>query len=794
MKVALSWLKDYVDIDVSAQELQEKLFSCGFEVEELIYIGSEINNCVVGQITKIEKHPDADKLSVCQVNLGEKGCVQIVTAATNMKEGDKVPVALDNSTLHGGVKIKKCKMRGVDSMGMFCSGEEFGINDDYYPNAEVNGLLILDKDTPLGEDIKKIIGLDDYVFDIGVTANRPDCQCVIGIAREVAAVLGKKIKYPSFDFKTENFKTSDFVTINVEAKDLCPRYVGHYVSDIKIEQSPLWLRRRLAVAGLRSINNIVDITNFVLLEMGQPMHAFDVSNLEDNQINVRRAKDGERIITLDSKEFTLDSSNLVICDGKKPVALAGIMGGLNSEIKDTTKAVLFESAKFARDCIRKTSRKLGQHSDSSFRYEKGIDAYTNLLASRRALHLIDELGCGKIACENVDLFSEDGKAKVIQTKISKINSILGVVVPTEKIVEILQSLEFKVEANGEDIKVEVPLYREDIDGFPDLAEEVIRMYGYDHIVPTFLPTAKITNGGLNQEQKNENRLKEILISQNLNEIVTYSFISPKDYELLRLNDEIEKSIKIKNPIGEDLSLMRRTLAPSMLNTIVRNLRRENNNGRLFELAKTYNTVELPLKDLPNEDRTLCIGLFGNNEDFFTMKGIIECIAFMFNLKFEYERINKPFLHPGKTVAVKLGNTQVGYFGELAPDIAEELAVDKNVILAELNFEELAKVIKNRYKFSPLPKFSEVKRDLALVVDESMTCGEIISVIKASAKTISSVELFDVYRGEKLGKDKKSMAFTITFKPNEQAFTPENIDNYVNKILKNLKEKLNITLR
>ncbi len=795
MKVPFSWLKDYVDIDITAQELTDKLFSCGFEVEELIYVGAEIDRCVVGRIESMEKHPDADKLKICHLNCGEYGSnIQIVTGADNVKPGDVVPVALEGSSLHNGVKIKKGKLRGVESCGMLCSGEELGINDDWYVGAEVNGILLLQGDIPLGTDIKKVVGLDDYIFDISVTANRPDCQSVYGIAREVAAVLKKPLEPLDLSYDAAGFSTCERVNVSVEAPDLCPRYIAHYVRELKIRKSPQWMRRRLALCGLRSINNVVDITNFILLELGQPMHAFDLAKVSQNKICVRRAQDGEKITTLDEKEFKLSNENLVIADGTKPVALAGVMGGLNSGIMEETSEVLFESAKFERANIRRTSRKLGQKSDSSARFEKGVDAYTTGVAMNRALNLIETLGCGVIAKDRFDIGMNKAEPKVIKTTVSQINGLLGIEVPKDEICSILSRLNFNVESKKDSLIVTVPAYREDVDGYPDLAEEVIRMYGYDHIEGTFLEKATVTNGGLNASQRAEEELKKLLTAQGCSEIITYSFISPKDYELIRMEDEIPKAIRIKNPIGEDMSLMRTTLIPSMLNTLIRNVRHGNESARLYELASVYLAQELPLKDMPQERKTLCIGVYGQNEDFFTAKGIFESLAAQAGIRFAYAASEKPFLHPGKCADIVFDGETVGYIGELAPDIAASMSVEASLYLGELNYEKLESVLSARKKYVPLPKFAEVKRDLALVADESLTCAEIENVIRESCKYLSDVHLFDVYRGAQIGESKKSMAFSVTFTPRDKAISPEDADGYVKRILKALHEKLNIELR
>lgn len=794
MKAPLSWLKDYVDIDVSAQALTEKLFSCGFEVEELIYLGAEIDRCVVGRITSIEKHPDADKLRICKLDCGCYGSdIQIVTGADNVHAGDLVPVALDGSSLHGGVKIKKGKLRGVESDGMLCSGEELGINDDWYEGADVNGILILREEIPVGTDIRRVVGLDDYIFDISVTANRPDCQSIYGIAREVAAVLHKKLRPVDLSHGSDMFSTSERVNVSVEAPDLCPRYIAHYVRELKIEKSPQWMRRRLALAGLRSINNVVDITNFVLLELGQPMHAFDLSRIAQNKICVRRAKDGEKITTLDEKEFSLTPETLVIADGAKPVALAGVMGGANSGISEETDEVLFESAKFERANIRRTSRRLGQKSDSSARFEKGVDAYTTGIAIDRALNLIERLGCGKIARDRYDIADKEIVPSVITTRVSAINALLGIEVPRAEMCDILGRLNFNVKARGDTLTVTVPAYREDVDGFPDLAEEVIRMYGYDHIDGTFLKCASVTNGGLSASQMREESAKRALRGQGYSEIITYSFISPKDYELVRLHGEIEKAIRIRNPIGEDMSLMRTTLVPSMLDTVVRNIRRGNEAARLFELANVY-LAQLPLTELPHERKTLSLGVYGAGEDFFSAKGAFEALAAQMRVRFSYVPATRPFLHPGKCAAVLLNGEEIGYLGELAPDIAEQLVIETSVFLGELDFEKLSACANGAIKYEPLPKFPEIKRDLALVAPEEMTCAQVEQVISESCKYLTDVHLFDVYRGAQVGEGKKSMAFSVTFTPRDKAIKPEDADGYVKRILKALHEKLGLELR
>lgn len=798
MKAPLSWLKDYVDIDCSPEELKDKLFSCGFEVEEMTYIGQNIDKIVTCKILEIEKHPNADKLSVTKVDAGEYGKLQIITAATNIFVGAIVPVALDGSTLANGDKIKTGNLRGLPSCGMFCSGEELGITDDWYEGASVHGILILKEEYPLGADIKKILDIGDVMFDINITANRPDCQSILGLAREVAAVLDKPLKNPDLTFKcSKDVSTKSAVKVKDEAFDLCPRYISHYVKDVKIAESPLWLKRRLFSMGLRSINNIVDITNFVLLEIGQPMHAFDISDLEGSEIIIRRACDGEKIVTLDEKEFELSSDNLVICDAVKPVALAGVMGGLNSGIKYSTQAVVFESAKFARDNIRKTSRTLGQRSDSSSRYEKGVDAYTTEIGMKRALNLIDRLGCGNIACDEYDLRSVELEEKVLTTTVEKINGVLGVDVPVCVIKNILERLDFKVETDQNNLKITVPLYREDVESYPDIAEEIIREYGYDHIIPTLLRTSSITNGGRTSEQNSIENLKNLLVGYGFNEIITYSFVSEKEYDLFGLEKNGEKLIKILNPIGEDMSVMRTSLLPSVVRTVCYNMNRKNFDGRLFELAKVYNAEKVPLEKLPAESNVLSFAVFGDDEDFFSAKGVVEGItdAFCNGVKVDYEACKLSCMHPTRSANVVINGETVGYFGQLHPSLCSKLDVDKDIFAGEIYYDLLAKYFNSRIVFKPISKFPSVERDIAVIVDESVRCADIMDCIEKSAgKNLESVKLFDIYKGEQIGADKKSIAFNLVFVSQERTLNVEEIDGAIKKILRRLKENFNAELR
>ena len=796
MKVPFSWLKDYVDIDCSADELVAKLFSCGFEVEGEEKFGDKIDKIVTCKIVKIEKHPNADKLNVCQVDAGEYGELQIITAATNVFEGAIVPVALDGSTLASGDKIKKGNLRGMPSFGMFCSGEELGITDDWYDGASVHGILIIKENVGLGEDIKKILGLNDVVFDINVTANRPDCQSIFGIAREVAAVLEKPLKSPDFSFVTDkNLSTVKRVKIENRAFDLCQRYKGHLVDNIKIGESPLWLKRRLFLMGLRSINNIVDITNYVLLEIGQPMHAFDLNDLKGGAIVVRRAEPNEKIVTLDEKEFKLNENNLVICDAEKPVAIAGVMGGLNSEIKAGTKTVLFESAKFSRDNVRKTARTLGQRTDASARYEKGVDYLSVENGMNRALNLICKLGCGTVACDEYDLIDAPLKENVIETTVSKVNGVLGIDVPADYIAQILERLNFKVETDGENLKVTVPLYREDMESYPDIAEEIIREYGYDHITPTLLKTSAITNGGRNDAQKTLENVKNLLVGYGYSEMISYSFVSEKEFDLFGIDKA--GAVKILNPISEDLAVMRKSLFPSVVRAAAYNLKRKNMRGKLFELAKVYSAESESALRLPTETDHLAFVCFGENEDFFTAKGVIEDITETFcrGAKTEYVKPSETFMHPTRTADVLLNGVKIGFVGQIHPDVAANYDIDKPVFGGEINYRVLSQFFNDKIVAKPVSKFPTVERDLAVIVDEKRLCADVADCIRSfGGKYLDKLNLFDVYQGDQVERGKKSMAFNLVFVSDERTLSVEEIDAAIKKILRALKDKFNAELR
>ena len=801
MKVPYSWLKEYVDIDITAEELAEKLFGCGFEVEELIDLGKEVSRVVVGEVLSCEP-VEGTHLQICQVNCGSYGNpIQIVTGAPNVYAGMHTPAALDNSTLPGGITIKAKPLKGIPSDGMLCSGEELGLNDDLYPGAEVYGLMDLPKDTVPGTDIREVVGMNDYIFDIFVTPNRPDCQSILGIAREVAAMTGKELKMPATDYTVSDYVFPG-LDITVEAPDLCPRYLGHGVRNITVAESPRWMKRNLALCGLRSISNVVDITNYVLLEIGQPMHAFDMDQLQDRRIIVRRAKDGEKIQTLDEKEFSLTPDNLVICDGNRPVALAGIMGGLNSEITEKTTQLLFEAAKFARDNVRKTSRALGQSSDSSARFEKGISEYITELGMARALHLIQELGCGEITSSAFDCSAgAPREGKRFTASLKRINAILGIEVPAEDVLRILKNLNFEVKQDGDTLDVTAPRYREDIEvGEPDLAEEVIREYGYDHVVPTFLKAATVTSGGKTPAQQRRDRVCRIMCGQGYHEAYTMSFYSDSDLDFLRIPEGAPERnvLRIKNPISANLSIMRPLLAPSLVNVVVENLKKGNNDGRIFEISNIY----IPRDgELPEERPHLGFAAFGDAEDFFTVKGTVEALGEALGLPFDVERAaDVPWLHPGIAAYILCEGERIGCFGKLANEVTGELKLHKDaksnhkIFLGEIDYNTMMNHMAASFRYRPLSVFPSVVRDLALTVAEETACGDLMKEIARACPSVSDVELFDIYRGEQIGEGRKSMAFKITFEAADKALTPEELDKYIKKILGNLKFKLGAEIR
>ena len=802
MKVLLSWLKEYVDIDISPKELEEKLFSAGLEVEGVEYLGENIEGIYVGEVTSIEKY-EGTHLYICHIDCGKKGNDHLIlTGADNVYKGAKVPACLVGAKLPGGLEIAPRKMKDMVSYGMLCSGGELGLDPEWYKTAGVDGIMILDEDAPVGQDIKTYLGLDDYVFDISITANRPDCQSVVGIAREVAAFLGKELKAPDMTYTCDGTVNPD-ISITVEAQDLCPRYLGHYIYDVQEKEAPLWMKRRLIAVGHNAISAMVDITNYVLVEIGQPMHAFDLNTLEGSSIVVRRAKEGEELVTLDEKLRVLNPNNLLICDKVKPVGLAGVMGGLNSEITANTREVLFESAKFRKDNVRKTSRGLGLRSDAAARYEKGIDEYSVECGMARALNLVQTLGVAKVSSTCFDVSAgESRENRVIQVETEKVNYVLGIEVPEEEMVRILKNLAFGVELKDHVLTLTIPRYREDIETYQDIAEEVIREYGYDHVVPTFLKEALVTNGGLNAAQSKELAVKNFLCTEGYYEIQTIAMTAKPELDQYRIPQDApeRQAVEILNPITENLSIMRTFMAPSMVKAMENNIKNGNGDLRFFEIANVYRPKALPLTEAPEEVKTLCIGSCGAGEDFFSMKETLERFASYNDLKFTYKRGSVPYLHPGRTAEVYCQDRLVGTFGQLRYDVVDSLAIakdkkaDTRIFIAELNYDVLKTVFKSEIRYTPESPYAKTSRDISMVVDKSVECGAIIGTIEQADALVAHVDLFDIFESEKLGADKKSMTFEIVLASGEGDVTDDMTDEAIEKILAVLKDTYGAEMR
>lgn len=790
MKVSLNWLRRYVDIRVPLEVLCDKMVQSGFEVDGVDDLSEAMSNVVVGRIDRLEKHPDADKLQICMLDVGGKAPLQIVTGADNVFEGALVPVALHDSRLPNGVNIKKGRLRGVDSYGMLCSDEELCLKESDYPGAETHGILILREEYPAGTDMRSVLGLDDIVIDFSVTANRPDCQSVLGIAREVAVALKTGLKKPQPVYKTKGGDVKEHISVTVRDFDLCPRYVGRVVTNVRIAPSPDWMKKCLKAAGMRPINNIVDITNFVMLETGQPMHAFDLRDVRGGQIIVRRAGEGEAMTTLDGKEHTLNSEMLVIADAEQPSCLAGIMGGLDSEIKDDTPSIFFESAKFRRDSVRRTARSLGLRTESSARFEKGIDIMNVEYAMERALQLIDELDAGDIVEGVIDCNAGLPGERALQVSVSGINALLGLDISAETMVDILNRLSIRTTLSGDILNCSVPSFRDDIEGRADIAEEVMRIFGYDHIVGTPM-NGKVVRGRKQHDRLCADRMKNRLIAQGVSEIVTYSFISGRAFDMLGLppDDERRRAVVLRNPLGEEYSVMRTQLVGSMLNVLSTNDHRKIPAARFFELSKVFVPKSMPVAEQPEERPALCIGLYGEGEDFFTLKGLVEDILAGFGFSPEYERTSEPYLHPGRQAAALIDGAPLAVFGEVHPDIAGRFGIDVRAFVAEIRADQLIAADVPLVLYQPLPRFPAVERDLALVCDRELPVAEIEKTIRSSGgKNLESIALFDVYQGAQIAKGQKSVAYRLVFRNSESTLTDGDVDSILKKIFMNLKEK------
>lgn len=794
MLVSLKWLRDYVDIDMDTKEFADKMTMTGTKVEKVDFYGTDIEKVVVGKIIEITPHPDADKLIVTKVDVGSE-VIQVVTGAKNVSEGDYIPVARVGAKLPGGIKIKKGKLRGETSEGMMCSGDELGIDAQYVPDYKKDGIYILDHEETfeLGKDVKEVLGINDALIEFELTSNRPDCRSMIGIAREAAVTIGQKLKYPEITV-AESDEEINF-DIEIENSVLCKRYAARIVKDIKIAQSPYWMQRKLIEAGVRPINNIVDITNYVMLELGQPLHAFDLNQVATGKIVVKNASEGEIFITLDEKERTLDKDMLVITNGEKSLALAGVMGGANSEITDNTTSILLESANFKSENIRATSKKLGLRTEASARYEKGIDPNLVEDAINRAAQLIEMLGAGRVLKGIVDEYPSKPETKVLVVDPQRINKLLGVDVPMNQFVEILESLEFKCNLkSSNELEIEVPSFRLDMGQEADVLEEIARIYGFENI-PAAELEGNFTAGVKTEKQKFMDTVKNTAYSVGLNEILTYSFVSPRGVDRINLlqDDKKREFVRLLNPLGEETSVMRTSMMPNMLGVLSTNVSQKVESVAAFECGHTFT----PQNGLPVESKHMCIGMYGKEVDFFTLKGALETILERVGLKV-YQIVpetNNSTFHPGRCANLVYNNMYIGTFGELHPDVVENYNLGQRVYMCEIDLDLIFENADNAIIYSPLPKYPSTSRDIALIVKDEVFVGQIEDIIKANASDIlESYKLFDVYKGAQIEEGHKSIAYSITYRSKDKTLTDEDVAKVHDKILSELSEKLNANLR
>ncbi|MGN0161481.1 MAG: phenylalanine--tRNA ligase subunit beta [Lachnospiraceae bacterium] len=804
MNTALSWIKAYVpDLDCTPQEYTDAMTLTGTKVEGFEKLDADLEKIVIGQVTKVEQHPDADKLVICQVNIGTES-IQIVTGAPNVFEGAKVPVVLDGgrvagghdgSKTPGGIKIKKGKLRGIESNGMMCSIEELGSSRDYYPMAPENGLYILPEDAPVGEDAVAYLGLNDVVFEYEITSNRVDCYSVLGIAREAAATFNKEF-VPPVVAKTGNAEdVNDYIKVEVLDKDLCPRYTARVVKNIKIAPSPEWMQRRLAASGIRPINNIVDITNYVMEEFGQPMHAYDLDMIAGKQIIVRRATEGEEFVTLDGQTRKLDPSILMICDGEKSVGLAGIMGGENSKITDNVKTMLFEAATFDGTNIRLSAKKVGLRTDASGKFEKGLDPNTAEEAINRACQLIEELGAGEVVGGMVDVYPERKEGNRVKFEPEKINKLLGTDIDPETMKAYFKKIDLGFDEGSQEVIV--PSWRQDVHLMADLAEEVARFYGYDKI-PTTLPSNAAGTGKISYKLKIESIAKDVAEYCGFSESMTYSFESPKVFDKLTLDkdDVLRNTVTISNPLGEDFSIMRTLPLNGMLTSLSTNYNRRNKNVKLYELANIYLPKAVPVTELPDERMQFTLGMYGEG-DFFTMKGVVEEFLDKIGMtnRVSYDpNAAKNFLHPGRQANIMYAGEVIGYMGEVHPDVADNYQIGDRAYVAVIDLPAVLEKASFEIKYRGLAKFPAVTRDISMVMPKSILVGTVEEVIeKRGGKLLEDYNLFDIYEGTQIKEGYKSVAYSITFRSKEKTLEDKDVNEVMEKILKALKE-LGIELR
>lgn len=821
MLAPLKWLREYVDINVGLKEYADAMTMSGSKVEGFEKQGEEIQKVVLGKIVSIEKHPDADKLQVTKVNVGSES-IQVVTGAQNISMNDYIPVALDGAVLPGGKKIKKGKLRGLESDGMMCSIDELGYTRYDFPDAAEDGIYIISRELlsekytggvkddgeidqkALGKDIREVLGINDEIVEFEITPNRPDCLSILGIARESAVTFGTAFRKPRIGVKEAGGDVNDYAAVQIEDADLCPRYAARVIQNVKIGPSPEWMKERLRAAGIRPINNIVDITNYVMLEMGQPMHAFDLDKLRGGKIVVRRAQAGETIETLDGSERKLEPGMLVISDAERAVAVAGVMGGGNSEISGNTGRILFEAASFNGTSVRMTSKKLGMRTEASSRFEKGLDVNNVVEALNRAAQLIEELGAGEVVTGVIDCYPEKLEPGVIKLECEKINALLGTEVSKEEMVKIFKALELEVDAAGE--RVTIPTFRLDIEEMADLAEEVARFYGYNTIKPTLLPGKETTRGVKSVKQRLEDKIRDTMTASGLSEIYTYSFASPGVFDTINLpaDSPLRNAVVISNPLGADYSIMRTTTLPDMLTVLSRNYNRRTEEARLFEISYTYSknsgrkslVEHIDESALPVETETLTLGMYGN-ADFFDIKGVVEGLMSELHISdYEFEReAGEASFHPGRTAVLLINGEKAGIIGEIHPDVLEKYEIQTRAYVGMLEVEKIIKYAGETPQYKALPKFPAVSRDIAMLVKDEILVKQIEDIIRQrGGKILEEIKLFDVYKGKQVPEGMKSVAYSITFRAEDKTLTDEDVGKAMAKILDGLRNNLEAQLR
>lgn len=800
MLASINWLKQYVDINVTPEELAEKLTRVGLEVESVNYLGAGLEGVVTGKVTQIERHPNSDHLWICQMDYGSGEMVQILTGAQNVSQNDIVPVAVVGSQLPSGMKLKKAKMRGLDSFGMLCSAEELGIDSKLLLPEQRSGIFILPQATPVGVDIKQVLGLDDVVLDIDLTANRGDCTNILGLAREAAAVLGTQLKLPDMSVvEAAGGSAADMASIDVQSADLCSRFAVRVLKNIKIGQSPDWMQQHLRACGMRPISNVVDVTNYVMLELGQPMHAYDYDKVGGHTLIVRRAKEGEKLVTLDSQERTLDPSMITIADPDHAVGLGGVMGGLETEVTDATVNVMLEAATFNGPSIRRTSKALGLRSEASGRFERGVDTVLTHNALNRAAHLLEQMGACETVSGIVEAYPTEVKPVVVKVDPAAINTRIGVEIATVEMIDILQKLQFGVEQEGDCLVVTAPSWRYDVTCDADISEEIARMHSYDKI-ESHMPSLPLIQGRQDVIEDVRDCVEDYLASIGLSEVMTYSFIHPNSFDKLELPDCDERriGIEVMNPISDEFKVMRTTMVPSILNTVSYNLAHQIDSVKIFEVGRTYLPKALPLTDFPVEKRVLCAAMSGKrnllnwteakeNVDFYDMKGVVEgLLAALQVTDYQLVLTTQPYLHPGKSCAIQYQDQLIGYFGEVHPTVAANFELSSDTYVLELAIEPLVADAVKVPKYKHLPKFPGTSRDIAVVVPLEVSMSELEGVIRANAgELLTDVKVFDVYTGKQVAAGCKSMAFNLTFQAGDRTLTDTEID----AVIKNVVDKV-----